>query len=120
MSEVGEKKTFLSDFNEAGFQMKRLNDLWLSSNYNSSKGYLIKWKWDLDTIWRELYADAKKKTSDKKCFLTLKLLNVKIALAKNDVALYNALNGKHLFLKNLQESVGKGGKQSEQWEDDLM
>ena len=92
----------------------RLHELWLKDNLQSVKGDLIGWKWTLDSIWRELAADAKEKDKTK-YFTKLKLLNFNIAQAKGS-KLYNALNEKHIFLKTLQEDLGKGGKKKSEFE----
>ena len=59
------KKELTSDFNEAKFQIYRLHILWLTCNTISNAGELTKWKWKLDTIWRELSPDATQKDRDK-------------------------------------------------------
>ncbi len=109
------KKELTSDFNEAKFQIYRLHILWITCNTLSNDGELTKWKWKLDTIWRELSPDAHQKDEGKEkdtYFKEYKDLNDKIAKAKGNTALYNALQEKEIFLRRLQEEVGKGGKKS--------
>ncbi len=114
MDSFNDRKKLVSEFNEASFQIMRLHELWLKSNLQSVKGDLIGWKWTLDSIWRELAADAKSIKNDKYS-PRLKIINLRIALAKNS-QLYNALSEKHIFLKILQEDVGKGGKKKHEFE----
>ena len=109
-------KDLTSDFNEAKFQIYRLHILWLTCNTLSQTGKLIEWKWKLDTIWRELTPDAKYKDKLKEkndtYFNQILLLNEKIAKSNGSEELYNALQEKEIFLRCLQEEVGKGGKKS--------
>lgn len=117
------KKELTSDFNEAKFQIYRLHILWLNCNNVSQAGKLIEWKWKLDTIWRELSPDAKEKDKYReekdKYFTQIQKLNNNISEAKNDAAIYNALQEKEIFLRNLQEGVGKGSKKRTMDEEDF-
>ena len=45
-------------YNESINQLYRINNLWQKCNDYSSSGHLVKWKWTLDAMWRELSADA--------------------------------------------------------------
>jgi len=114
---VYDKKKLMSDFNEAGFQILRLHESWQNTNTKSSRGDLDNWKWTLDSIWRELAADF---TDDKKVHLKIKVLNHKIGIAKTKDQLYWSLDKKHIFLKELQEAAGKGGKKSADYHNDSM
>ena len=55
-----------SKYNEAVNQLTRLNFLWQSCNELSTSGNLLKWKWRLDAVWRELSASAIKLDKQKK------------------------------------------------------
>lgn len=105
-----------SDFNEAKFQIYRLHILWVTCNNLSNEGKLEEWKWKLDTIWRELSPDAKYKDKNKEkeatYFYNVEILNKKITEAKERNDLYNALQEKEVFLRCLQDEVGKGSKKS--------
>ena len=119
-----EKKDLTSDFNEAKFQILRLHILWISCNTLSQSGKLIEWKWKLDTIWRELASDAKDKDKDKEkkdtYFYQIEQLNKKISfVSNNNNLLYSILQEKEIFLRCLQEAVGKGGKKSSGDGDDM-
>ena len=117
------KKEFTSDFNEAKFQIYRLHILWLNCNAIAEQGKLVQWKWKLDTIWRELSPDAKQadnsKGSSSNYFEQIKDLNHNIAMAKENTALYNSMQEKEIFLRYLQEKVGKGSKKSSKEEEDF-
>lgn len=110
-----DKKTLVSEYNEASFQIIRLHSLWTKANNYSMQGNLIGLKWVLDRVWIELSADAKGKKGDYE--EGIKELNKKIALAQTNPRLYNALQDKEIFLRCLQEDVGKGGKKREEFED---
>jgi len=113
-----DKKSMTSDFNEAKFQIYRLHILWLSCNTLSEEGKLIDWKWKLDTIWRELSPDATAKDKGKENNIKatysykMKVINHNIAKSRGQNAIYNALQEKEVFLRCLQEEVGKGSKKS--------
>ncbi len=111
-----DKKTFTSQYNEAAFQIARLNNLWSLCNSYARIGRLQSWKWVLDRIWIELSADAKEKDKNK-YFDGIKDRNATIGKAKDSQGLYNALQEKEIFLRCLQEDVGKGGKKSEGFEE---
>ena len=118
MSEFSDKKKRLSDFNEAGFQILRLHGLWLRANQCALTGSLNQWKWLLDVIARELAADIKhldNKDGNKK--KELDELNKNISKAKGSAAEYKALEEKDIFLRCLQDDVGKGSKSSDHFED---
>ncbi|KKK58987.1 hypothetical protein LCGC14_3038920 [marine sediment metagenome] len=55
----------ISRYNEAGMQIMRLHELWLKAELYANRGLLIKWKFILDSIWRELYSDIKRQTNSK-------------------------------------------------------
>ena len=122
-----EKKELISDFNEAKFQILRLHLLWQSCNSLSQSGKLIQWKWKLDIIWRELSVDAAEKDksidNDKdKYFTRVKELNNNIAKAeeqKNLEELYETLQKKEIFLRQLQQDAGKGSRKHAGDEDDM-
>ena len=122
-----EKKELISDFNEAKFQILRLHLLWQSCNSLSQSGKLIQWKWKLDTMWRELSVDATEKDNsidkDKdKYFTRVKELNKNIAIAQdnnNREELYDTLQQKEIFLRQLQEDAGKGSRKHAHDEDDM-
>jgi hypothetical protein len=114
-SSFNDSKKFISDFNEGALQIMRLNYLWQQCNNYASQGLMEEWKWKLDRIWIELSADAYKK--DKIYYsLKLKLINKKIQKAKDKDELYVYLQKKEIFLKQLQDEVGKGSKRSQTFE----
>ena len=117
-NDFSDKKDFTSAFNEAGYQIARLNVLWNTCNSLSRNGRLTQWKWLLDTIWRELTPDATQK-DENKYFGEVKELNNKISNPKGPGDLYIALQEKEIFLRCLQDAVGKGSKRKDSDEDDM-
>jgi len=114
--DFSDKKVLISQYNEAAFQIARLNNLWQLCNNYARAGDLDQWKWVLDRIWIELSADAKQK-DETQYFNGIKVLNISISKAEGNANLYNTLQEKEIFLKGLQEGVGKGGKKSEEYTD---
>ena len=131
----------VSEFNEAQFQILRLHNLWTACNNNSQQGNLESWKWKLDNIWRELYADAKsyvlkgKKKDKEKQENTLNefekeinKLNENIMNAEKEInenrmnklsksKLYKALTDKEMYLRYIADLFGKGSRRKADDED---
>lgn len=106
----------ISSFNEAAFQITRLHGCWTLANSYSRKGKLNAWKWILDVIWRELYANAKRNTNWEEIKKSIKEIDTKIARNQFERnKLYKYLIEKEEFLRELQDKVGKGSS----YNDDL-
>ncbi len=112
MSDSNDEKIKKSNFNEASFQIVRLNYLWVLCNESSSNGKLNTYKWALDRVWMELSSDAYD-VNEKKYRNGMRIFNTAISKAKNKSILYAVLQEKEIFLRRLQEKVGKGGKKTE-------
>lgn len=120
-----DKKTEKSQFNEANLQIMRLHNCWVRCNSYSTKGKLYEWKWELDVIWRELYSDVirkdKKLKNDEDKYETKMLqINSDISTSKGKSGLYDNLQKKDMFLRKLQDDVGKGGKREKGYADNIM
>ncbi|KKN59029.1 hypothetical protein LCGC14_0545840 [marine sediment metagenome] len=100
----------VSRYNEAGMQIMRLHELWLKAELYANRGLLIKWKFILDSVWRELYSDVKRKedVESKEFIKENNKLKKSISECKTLSSMYIALDERHQFLKSLQDSVGKG------------
>lgn len=118
----------------------RRNDLWKETNYHSRNGQYSKWNEDLDRIWCELSSDAKKKNvfdtkdsdgesnKDKMENFDKELAeigqfgdSVHMGFEKPSQEIirkrgehYKKLMEKEIFLRLLEEEVGKGTT----WEDE--
>lgn len=111
----------------------RIDSIWKDANTHSRAGHFEKWNLDLDNIWRELAADliAKKKYDEKsKIFYEFdeKLAKTGAFLdtgmpgfkkpeqkdIKNRSEQYKLLCKKELFLRTVENDVGKGTT----WDDD--
>ncbi len=100
-----------SKYNEANLNIQRLHNCWLRCTVFRSNARYDKWKWELDTVWTELCQDVKEERLadyDKVEKENTKLRN-KIGSTKNRNELYDAINERHIFLRRLQDRVGKGG-----------
>lgn len=117
MDNFSDKKTLISLFNEAGYQIARLNNHWTKCSNYASSGNLEKWKWELDRAWVELSADAQQRNKDF-YFPAIERYNKAISNCTNRNMLYKLLESKEIFLRQLQEDVGKGGKKEEGYQDD--
>lgn len=116
-----------SKYNEAVMQIQRLHNAWQNCNYYARTGNFQSWRWELDIIWRELIADVKKIDESKvkkmlDMFPEYKATNIE---GLNDalkseitgcskIQLYDAIDKRHIFLKQLQDIAGKGSVFEEQ------
>lgn len=99
----------VSLYNEAGMQIMRLHNYWVRADRYANGGDLKQWKFILDTIWRELYSDVLRSPNSDGYLKTDKKLKKKLAECKNRNLLYHLLDERHRFLKEIQDSSGKGG-----------
>lgn len=109
MEPFDDSKKVVSVYNEAQFQIERLNDIWVKCHGYAKKGKLLLYKWELDRAWVELSTDAKK-INKEYYFQGIDKLNSAIARANNQESLYLLLQKKEIFLRNLQDVAGKGSK----------
>lgn len=100
----------VAQYNEASLAILRLNDSWIKCNEFRRHGMLQKWKFELDIIWDEIYSSVKRHRNSNAWLLKNKKLKEKIARAINRTSLYNALQARHEFIKDVQDGVGKGTK----------
>lgn len=110
--------TSISKFNDAVYQIGRLNNSWIKCDSYSKAGKLVLYRWELDVIWRELSADARKHKDWEKIKKIKDNLDKKIVKYKDDKdKFYHFLTLKEEFLRWIQNSVGKGSKYSDEDED---
>lgn len=113
MEEFNDKKVLKSEYNEAGFQIIRLNEYWLDYGRSiRNRNYPLTYD-TLENIWVELSNDVDDK--DKVYMRKMDAL-----LAKNihkPTSFRYLLRQKAIFLKKIQEKVGKGGKKTSGYED---
>jgi len=109
----------VSRYNEAGMQIMRLHELWLKAELYANRGLLIKWKFILDSVWRELFSDVQRQSDSKKLINDNKKLKRAISECKKMSSLYTALDERHQFLKEIQDSVGKGAMYMDADNDDF-
>ena len=116
-----------SKFNGAISQMYRLDELWKDTHRHSRLGELEKWNWDLDRVWTELAGDFDEKSNNNKDFSdinkeigdlkdTFRALKIKKDEFQNKF--YIALMKKELYLRRLQNKLGKGTEFED--EDDML
>ena len=113
------KEEQVSRYNEAGMQIMRLHELWIKAEIYANRGLLIKWKFILDSIWRELYSDVKRKEKSKDIIEDNNKLKKTISQSKKSSEMYTTLDERHQFLKEVQDSVGKGAIYMDADSDDL-
>lgn len=122
----------LSRINEAGNQVLRIGGLWGEANTAAKSGLLIRWNSIMERVWSELSADAtvEERKEFKKINESLKDLRInfsfgslpksrkpKFIIKLMDIQ-YLKLMDKDLFLRELQNSQGKGTLYKDEFEDD--
>ena len=123
-------KNVTSAFNSGVFQIQRLHDLWLRCNDYSRNGDFRQWRWCLDTVWRELSDDAAKDAGIKPGefeklgsnpwavrYAALDGAVQAALLTRGYRLLYLSLRDLEIFLRYLQDHVGKGSKRKDVDED---
>lgn len=130
-----EQEVKLSKYNNAIDQIYRLGIIWRNAYKHSSSGDFVLWNLDLDGVWRELAGDLK---SDSDAETTINQINSKILevypLKSNNAPGFNKLpedymrkiskqylllSEKEIFLRRLQNQLGKGTAWDETDEDDF-
>ncbi len=108
-------QTKISKYNSAVSELTRIDFLLQAGNNYKAMGRFDKWNEKLDTVWVELAADA---TADhyKRFDIFTQLI---IKNFSNKQILYQILMKKHIFLKKLQNKLGKGTAYYDP-DDDLM
>jgi len=146
MAEEGQEK--VSKYNSGVFIIQRLNDLWNMANENAINNKFNKWNKNLDRIWLEIardLPDSEFEDQQNKKGETIKGYRTKFqeiedkldktgALQdnfgsdfeepstneiKNRIKQYQVLMEKDLFLRRLENKVGKGTKFDDTSEDDM-
>jgi hypothetical protein len=127
-----------SKYNSGIAKEMRRNDLWKDSNSHSRSGQYKKWNEDLDRIWCELSSDVHKKNLFEVKEKLFKQFDIDLAQLgefdnKGNVGFekpsedkmnnrslqYRKLMEKEIFLRLLEEEVGKGTSWEEDDEDEF-
>jgi len=116
----------ISEYNQAGLQILRLHNAWTSCSLHRKQGNLTAYKWDLEDIQMELYADIKRMDENKKNKYNfekqIEEINFKILfyeLKKNLFRYYTSLLKKEALLRYIMEKAGKGSKMKYADEDEF-
>lgn len=108
----------ISQFNEAGYQIKRLNNIWVLCAALRERGMYAECRWKLDSAETELWIDIEQEGYKEK----IKTINKEIEKASSNInkdLFYRSLIEKEKLLRKVQEKVGKGGKKTDPDEDDM-
>lgn len=103
-----EGQSQISTYNEAVFQIKRLNELWLRAELFATRGIFNRWSWVLDSIFRELYPDIQKMKDKNTKIKQHNFYMTKLKHSKSRQETYFYLDKRHQLIKLLQDTVGKG------------
>lgn len=127
----GEEGRTKSKYNSAIAQLYRLDNLWRDTHNHSRSGNLKQWNWDLDRVWQELAGDLKinnvkdkvvevnyQKINKRLAELDSKLKHKQLTLNNFSEQLYQLLNEKELFLRRMQNDLGKGTAFEDEMEDE--
>lgn len=117
-----------SALNEAGLQLQRLHNIWLTSRISREGGNLTKCRWNLDSAEVELSEDidildgtlkGDEKFSKKVEELNEKISKKNFSLPSDKQDIYNLLIKKEKLLRKIQNQIGKGAKYKD-WDEDEM
>jgi hypothetical protein len=135
--EATDEKFKTSRYNSAIFQLYRLNNLWVNIHRVVQSKKFESWNTLLDRVWSELSRDLSEKQytefSEKYKAIDLALISlgqfkdstpegwkeVSEDFLKNRINQYHRLMEKELFLRRLENSLGKGSAFKEDIEDDF-
>lgn len=122
----------ISRINEAGNQVLRIGNLWNQANNYAIQGNFPRCNAIMERIWSELSGDATSDQIKEREEIEKKLKALKINLSLSDFTKkqkhlilklrdlqYKALMEKDFFLRNLQNSQGKGTLYKDEFEDDF-
>lgn len=100
-----------SKYNEANLNIQRLHNAWLRCAHYRRNAEYQKWKWELDNIWSELCQDVgeKRMSNHKETEKEFEEQRDKIGAMTSKDDLYESISKLHIFLRRLQDRVGKGG-----------
>lgn len=115
--ESGEQNPKLSKYNSGVAQIYRLDELWKDTHKHRRNGLLEFWNWDLDSVWLELAGDIEETDPRVTTFndINLNINELQSQLNKKVIRyetfrqkFYLLLMKKELFLRRLQNEIGKG------------
>ena len=125
--EEGSKK---SKYNSAVAQLFRIDALWKDCHTHSRSGAYAQWNSDLDKVWCELAGDLDKNSNQEKEYVKINKKigeiytkdNSGFTLTDKDskkkmTTNYNNLIEKEIFLRRLQNELGKGTAYADEDED---
>ncbi len=132
MEEQLEEET--SSFNEAKFQIARLNEFWIAAESFANKDKYDSWYLILNSIERELYSDILKLKGSKTILFNLKKFKERFIKSKSLIKVdykqwggkrtdiiyvLDNLDNRHKYLKDIQTRTGKGGSYRDKDDEDL-
>jgi len=107
---------YVSEFNEAKFQILRLHNSWVLCNNHRRNGRIKELNLELDTIWDEL--SSKAGTKEEEYRDKIEGIDKKIVGTRDSVK-YVLVRKKYCLLKLIQEEVGMGGKMKDALNDGM-
>ncbi len=107
--QYGEDSKQVSKYNDASFSISRLHENWLRCYKYIRSGNFKAWKYELDLIWLELFPDILRQDNKEQVKKKNMVLRKNIAISKSKSKLFFNLMKRHEFLREIQDSSGKGG-----------
>ncbi len=122
-----EKENKSSKYNSGVDIIQRLDSLWTDSHRLAKSGKLMDWNWTLDRVWCELSGDLESDDTRIGKFSQFEtdIENLKVEFIRYRIEtvfmkkLYNKIMDKELFLRRLQNKLGKGTAYKRDDEDDM-
>lgn len=124
--EISNESPKISKYNSGVAQIYRLDELWKDTHKLSRGGLLDAWNFTLDRVWSELAGDLKPNDERVKTFSDINkrindlqniLFDKKIKIDSYRTKFYLLLMEKELFLRRLQNEIGKGSAYQDDMDD---
>lgn len=127
-------ETKVSRYNSAGDQLQRIDRLWDMAHKFAREGDYASWNRVLDRIWLELAGDLDKEDDSITTFTTYNVTVAKLGIDSKPLSGFNKvgddyhtrrakqyllLMDKELFIRRLQNKLGKGTAWKDEFEDDF-
>lgn len=103
-----EENKQISKYNDAFYSISRLHESYLRCKSHIRNGNLKGLRYELDIIWLELYSDVLRNEDKKNIVKRNNDIMKKISQSKNRSQLFFNLMGRYEFLREIQDSAGKG------------
>ncbi len=105
---IEEETKQISRYNDAFYSINRLHDSWLRCKTYIRRGNFRDLKYELDIVWLELYTDVLRQHDKQDIIKKNKDIMNQISNATTKSYLFYLLKKRYEFLREIQDTAGKG------------